>query len=217
MPLFLQHIETDFRWGIWKVEESEEELLACFSDSKQYAEELSKLKSPHRRIEWLAVRVLLQTLSGEEKMVGYYDNGRPYLLDGSCSLSISHTKGYVAVLLSSKQQLVGIDIEQTGERVRKVAHKFIGPSEQISLYNDSDIWSLLLHWSAKESMFKCMDTPEVDFIHHLHIHPFQVQSSGTFQAHETRTPSVREYNVHYLLHPDFVLTYIYIKPSCSLG
>ena len=169
---------------------------------------MAKLKSPHRRIEWLAVRVLLKTLTGDEKRVGYLPNGRPFLEDGSYSLSISHTKGYVSVLLSSSQALVGIDIEQTGERVRKVAHKFVGPSEVISLYDNSDIWALLLHWSAKESMFKCLDTPEVDFINHLHIHPFQVQSSGTFQAHETRTPSAREYTVHYLLHPDFVLTYI---------
>lgn len=208
MPLFLQHIEKDFRWGIWKVEESEADLLACFSDKAMYADGLAKLKSPHRRIEWLAVRALLKSLAGDEKRVGYLPNGRPFLEDGSYSLSISHTKGYVAVLLSSSQTLVGIDIEQTGERVRKVAHKFVGPSEVISLYDNSDIWALLLHWSAKESMFKCLDTPEVDFISHLHIHPFQVQSAGTFQAHETRTPSAREYTVHYLLHPDFVLTYI---------
>lgn len=209
MPLYLQHKDSNFQWGIWKVEESEDALLAHFSDKEKYAEGLAKLKSPHRRIEWLAVRVLLAHLMGCETKVAYMPNGRPYLLGNQYSLSISHTKGYVAVLLSSSQTLVGIDIEQTGERVRKVAHKFVGSSEVISSYNDSDIWSLLLHWSAKESMFKCMDTPEVDFIHHLHIHPFQVQSTGIFQAHETRTSVARPFNIHYLLHPDFVLTYIY--------
>ena len=208
MPLFLQHTEEDFRWGIWKVEESEEALLAHFSDKANLLAQLSRFKAPHRRIEWLAVRVLLAHLMGCEAEVSYMPNGRPYLIDNQFSLSISHTKGYVAVLLSSSSSLVGIDIEQTGERVRKVAHKFVGPSEVINLYNDSDIWSLLLHWSAKESLFKCLDTPEVDFIQHLHIHPFQLQASGTFQAHEIRTPSARKYTVHYLLHPDFVLTYI---------
>lgn len=208
MPLFLQHIETDFRWGVWKIEESEADLLACLSDKAMYADGLAKLKAPHRRIEWLAVRVLLAHLMGCEAEVAYMPNGRPYLVGNQYSLSISHTKGYVAVLLSSSTSLVGIDIEQTGERVRKVAHKFIGPNEKITLYDGSDVWSLLLHWSAKESMFKCLDTPEVDFIAHLHIHPFQVQASGTFQAHESRTPSTQEYSIHYLLHPDFVLTYI---------
>lgn len=208
MSLFLQHKEEDFQWGIWKVEETEEELLACFSDKATFREQLSQFKAPHRRIEWLAVRVLLAHLMGCEPLVAYMSNGRPYLLDSQYSLSISHTKGYVAVLLSSSSSLVGIDIEQTGERVRKVAHKFVGPDEVINPYDGSDIWSLLLHWSAKESMFKCLDTPEVDFIQHLHIHPFQLQSSGAFQAHETRTASSHTFEVHYLLHPDFVLTYI---------
>lgn len=208
MSLFLQHTEEDFRWGIWKVEETEEALLACFSDKANYLEQLSRFKAPHRRIEWLAVRVLLAYLMGGDAEVAYMPNGRPYLVGNQFSLSISHTKGYVAVLLSSSSSLVGIDIEQTGDRVRKVAHKFIGPNEVISSYDNSDIWSLLLHWSAKESLFKCLDTPEVDFIQHLHIHPFQVQASGSFLAHETRTPSTHEYTVYYLLHPDFVLTYV---------
>ena len=36
----------------------------------------------------------------------------------------------------------------------------------------TDTWALLLHWSAKEVMFKCMNTPEVDFREHLRIFPF---------------------------------------------
>mgnify|MGYP000016543064 CR=1 FL=1 len=67
------------------------------------------------RLEWLAVRVLLYTLSGEEKEIAYHPSGKPYLADASASLSISHTKGYVAVVLGLPGREVGIDIEQYGE------------------------------------------------------------------------------------------------------
>ena len=77
---------------------------------------------------------------------------------GSASISISHTKGYVAVLLGGPEKEVGIDVECYGERVRKVAHKFVREDESVSWYKGTETWSLLLHWSAKETMFKCMNT-----------------------------------------------------------
>ena len=64
-----------------------------------YREGMRRFTAAHRRLEWLAVRVLLYTLSGEEKEIAYHPSGKPYLADDSASLSISHTKGYVAVVL----------------------------------------------------------------------------------------------------------------------
>ena len=126
----------------------------------------------------VAVRVLLYTLSGEEKEIAYHPSGKPYLADDSASLSISHTKGYVAVVLGLPGREVGVDIEQYGERVRKVAHKFMREDEQPSVFRGTDTWSLLLHWSAKETMFKCLNASEVDFRGHMRILPFAVNESG---------------------------------------
>ncbi|MBE6288478.1 MAG: 4'-phosphopantetheinyl transferase superfamily protein [Mediterranea massiliensis] len=206
MPLFKTYTHADVCWGIWKVEEEEDELLSMLPSRNLYLAALQRFTSPHRRVEWLAVRVLLNTLLGEEKEILYHSSGRPYLSDAS--ISISHTKGYVAVLLADVNRFVGIDIEQVGERVRRVAHKFVNDDEQIQPYEESDIWSLLLHWSAKESMFKCMDTSGVDFLEHLHILPFKPVPQGHFQAYETCTPENRRYTIYYLLHPQFVMTWI---------
>jgi len=71
----------------------------------------------------------------------------------------------------------------------------------------TDTWALLLHWSAKEVMFKCMNTPEVDFREHLRIFPFTVTEKGAFSAEEYRTPEQRKFEIRYMLHPDFVLTW----------
>lgn len=205
MALCMQHKEDSYLLGVWKTEESFSALCDVYPDPLLPAEAKQRFASPHRQLEWLSVRILLYRLLGEEKEIGYLPSGKPYLTDGSSHISISHTKGYVAVILGRTP--VGIDIEQYGQRVRKVAHKYMREDEVATLYRGEDTWSLLLHWSAKEVMFKCMDTVEVDFRRHLHIDPFIVQERGTLHSQEYRTDRQRRFLIRYLIHPDFVLTW----------
>ena len=201
----MSHREDSCLLGIWKMEESFSALCDMLPDSTLPEQARQRFTAPHRRLEWLSVRVLLHGLLGEEKEIGYLPSGKPYLSDGSFHISISHTKGYVAVILGDTP--VGIDIEQYGRRVHKVAHKYMREDEMALPYRGDDTWSLLLHWSAKEVMFKCMDTAEVDFRRHLHIKPFAVQEQGVFYAQEYRTDRQRHFQIRYLVHPDFVLTW----------
>ena len=126
MPVFKQYIGSSCRWGIWKADETVEELLALLPHKEKYEADICGFTANSRKLERLAVRVLLYKMLGEEKEIGYRSSGKPYLADGSASISISHTKGYVAVLLGGPEKEVGIDVECYGERVRKVAHNFVG-------------------------------------------------------------------------------------------
>lgn len=208
MALFSQHKEELFHWGIWKVDEPLEELLTLLPNPDTYTQELHRFSSSHRQQEWLAVRVLLYQLLGQEKQIVYSPTGKPSLEDNSHLISISHTPGYVAVILCSVSAGgIGIDIEQYGQRVRRVAPKFMAVNEVCAAYQGDDTWGLLLHWSAKEVMFKCINTPEVDFRAHLHIAPFEVEQQGTFCAQEYRTDRQQQFTIHYLIHPHFVMTY----------
>ena len=206
MALFLSHKEPLYRWGVWKMDESVDTLLDLLPEREYYEREVQRFVASHRRLEWLSVRALLFRLLGEHKEVCYQPRGKPYLADYSYFISISHTKGYVSVILSDKVP-VGIDIEQYGQRVHRVAHKYMREDESVRLYKEDATWSLLLHWSAKEVMFKCMDTDGVDFRQHLHIEPFLLQEQGDFTAHEYRTEQKRSFRIHYLLHPEFVMTW----------
>ena len=174
MPVFKQYIGSSCRWGIWKADETVEELLALLPHKEKYEADICGCTDNSRKLERLAVRVLLYKMLGEEKEIGYRSSGKPYLADGSASISISHTKGYVAVLLGGPEKEVGIDVECYGERVRKVAHKFVREDESVSWYKGTETWSLLLHWSAKETMFKCMNTSDVDLRKQIQIFPFTV-------------------------------------------
>ena len=82
----------------------------------------------------------------------YHESGRPYLEDDNLSISISHTKGYVAVIVSDKTD-VGIDIEHYAQRIHKVAFQFMRADEPVDEYRGDTTWKLLLHWSVKEPMF----------------------------------------------------------------
>lgn len=206
MPIFLQHSEPACQWGIWRMDETPDELLSMLPHADVYRSGMQRFQAEHRRREWLAVRVLLHTLLGVEKEIAYYPNGKPYLADASASLSISHTKGYVAVIVGEPGKEVGIDIEQYSERVCRVAHKFMREDERTSSFLDTDTWSLLLHWSAKETMYKCMNASDVDFREHMRIFPFSISESGKFSAEEYRTAENRRFTIYYYLFSDFVLT-----------
>lgn len=208
MPVFLQHREPNYCWAVWKIEETADELLAMLPHADAYAQEARRFASESRRLEWLVARVLLCAMLGKEKRIAYYSNGRPYLPDDPRHISISHTKGYVAIILGESPLAgVGIDIERYGERVRRVADRFVRDDEVIHSYKDTDIWALLLHWSAKETVYKCLDKPEVDFLEHLRVVPFELGGQGVFDVCEYKTAAGKHYAVRYQLHPDFVLTW----------
>lgn len=206
MAIVTQQIEGSVQWGIWKMDEPLDELLVLLPQRTVYEQEIQRFTAVHRKLEWLSVRVLLFQLLGEVKEIGYEPSGKPFLKDNSFFISISHTKGYVAVILSPVAE-VGIDIEQYGQRIQKVAHKFMRADEEAGVYAGESTWGLLLHWSAKETMFKCMNTAEVDFREHLHITPFIMKAEGIFAAQEYRTEQQRHFLIHYQIHPDFVLTW----------
>lgn len=213
MPILLQQHNDNCQWAIWHIEEPEEQLCSLFPHPANFDSQLEHFSAPQRRSEWIAVRALLYSMLNKSVTILYDEKGRPSLADNSFHISISHTKGYAAILLSRNYE-VGIDIEQVGRRVEKVATHFMHPDEHANRYMGDIIWSLLLHWSAKEAIYKCLNLLDVDFVQHLRILPFEVKAEGgTFNAVEYRSPFQHKYIVHYLLHPDFVFTYTLSIPT----
>ena len=153
----------------------------------------------------MACLVLLQELTGGPVCVAYRPNGAPYLSGSSLHISISHTKGYAAVLLQNRPA-AGIDIEYRSERVSKIRSRFMNSEEEAGIDKEHETEHLLLHWCAKETLFKMIGQEEVDFLHHLHVRPFPYAEEGSFTVYETRTEEGAVYRLDYLVTPDFVLT-----------
>ena len=206
MAIYRKYQQGDLTVAVWKVDETVEQLRSMFHQFSVYEEGFARFSAEKRKQEWLAVRVLLKKMLGEEKSIAYLPSGKPYLEDGSMHVSFSHTHGYVAVALHPSAE-VGVDIEQYGTRVQRVASRFIREDEKVSIASGDEIVGLLLHWSAKETMFKLMDDQGVDFIDHLRVLPFLQEESGTFKACEYRSDKEMEFLIHYDTHPDYVLTF----------
>jgi len=190
-----------FRYGIWKIDEDEDALRKILSH-----EIFSAHSNPGKRIEFLAVRALAMALHIDPLSITYQPSGKPYLIGNNTHISISHTKGYAAIMLSDSEN-IGIDIERRSDRVLKVRHKFIHPEEDLNIsgQQDNEIISLLLHWSAKESLFKAIPDEGVDFIKELRIYDFYMPTeAGSFKAKALR--SGKDFQINYRVEEDFVLT-----------
>lgn len=205
MALYLRHREDGIQWAVWKMEEPLDVLLSLLPNTRKISceKELLRFTSERRKMEWLSVRVLLYSMLQEDKEIVYSSEGKPFLSDRSFYISISHTKGYVAVALSSLNP-VGIDIEQYGQRVHRVSDRYIRPDEQVESYQEDLTWGLLLYWSAKETIFKRMENADAD-LRKLRLAHFIPQVEGTLQVQEFVTQQQKLYTVGYRIEPDFVL------------
>lgn len=203
MPLLFTY--TKPLLGVWKIEETSDELLSLLEQPSEYLPFLQRLKTEKRRREWLASRVLLKKLAGQELSIAYYEDGAPYLPGSPYAISISHTDGYAAVQLH--EQAVGVDIEYRSNRVIKIRSRFMSPEEDASIDANHEAEHLLIYWCAKEALFKLIRQQDVDFIKHLHVEPFAYSPSGKIKVLETRTSERRSFTLNYEVFPDYVLVY----------
>ena len=199
-------IEEDCLLGIWEITETCEQLLSMLSveEQKQASRYLSRVKSKQRRLEWLSIRVVLQILTNDNKIIKHTSQGQPYLLDNSYQISISHSKDYAVVLLH-KHKKVGVDIENYSNRVLKIENRFISDDEYID--PDNRTLHLILHWCAKETLYKLMDSTNIIFKEHLYIYPFKVQDRGLIKACESLSSKNAVFDIYYEVNDNFVITW----------
>ncbi|GBU08104.1 siderophore biosynthesis protein [Bacteroidales bacterium] len=195
-------------WAVWEIEESPGELLEMLDKKELYTSFLEQHYAISRQQEWLAARVLLKKMLGEEKKIEYLPSGKPYLADNSYHIGISHTKNYLAIILAPKEE-VSIDIEHISPRVSKIKERFLAPQEMAAIYSSKENIHLLLHWSAKETVFKILNKKEVSFKEHIFVHPFEPTTDGygLFKVTEKKTKKKISFEVNYVVNSKYLLTF----------
>ena len=202
--------------GIWKIEESWQEMLEMIRENENYSRDIDRCvkdkKTDKRKQEWLAIRLLLSRIGGPESFIDYLENGAPVLRNSLYNISISHTTGFAAIILSNKEK-PGIDIEYHSGRAYKLREKFLGDKDMEmfdslpdSSHNSMDTLATLF-WCAKETAFKAIQQDEVDFIDHLHILPFTLSDKGEFSLKETKSPIQDVFNIKYQITEDYIITW----------
>jgi phosphopantetheinyl transferase (holo-ACP synthase) len=174
MPLHLTDtIEDVGVVAVWKLTESENELLNVRPLSEQEDRIFSSIKNMKRRKEWLTIRILLTYLTEKNFSISYLPNGKPLLLNPKMFLSISHSENFVAVFISKNKE-IGIDIEKIKDNIGLLKNKFLS-SEECKLVKDTDNQLLYVYWGAKEAMYKMYSFCSPLFTQHLSVFDIDYQ------------------------------------------
>ncbi len=183
--------------GIWRITEPEswflDQLLLYPAELRQ----LGQIKG-RRRVEWLAVRQLVHTMSGREKRGAFIKDefGKPHLHESKWHISISHSHELAAAIASP--QLCGIDIQFIVPKITRLAHKFLCPPEAASLSEEHPIDHMHFFWCAKEALFKAYGRKELDFKEHLSVQPFFYdQTSGQTTGMVAKGKEELHFDIHY--------------------
>ena len=176
--------------AIWEITETLEELLQL-----SHAISTADFNTEKRKKEWLVSRLLLNEINPNYS-ISYNPFGAPELNNGNY-ISISHSKGLVAIIIS--QQQVGIDIEEISEKALRVSSKFVSENNLNNLNKEK----ATLIWCCKEAIYKWQQKGEVDFVTDIKLYPFKSLEKGEIMAKFRNTQLILHYQKihnHYLVY-----------------
>ena len=198
--LFQKNINSDVVIGIWRIEESVEELSLMFPHLDFVISQYGSLK---RKQEVLCTYALLYQMTGNEKLLIEHGSlGNP--LVSGFFISISHTKGFVSLILS-KYSHVSIDIEYKSKRVFYVEDHFIRKDEAFK----ADKRNLLTIWCTKETYYKYRSSYFSERISMLQMKVEELTLSnnhGKISVVDYKNNCRKQ--VFYEINSDYTLTYI---------
>jgi 4'-phosphopantetheinyl transferase len=212
MPLIIhENITADCILGVWKIEESAEDLFKQVILTGAENDYYLTLVNESRKKQWLGCRAIIQNLLGNAGNEIVYDsNGKPSLRNDSHFLSLSHSGDYSVVILSKKRP-VGIDIEKIRDRVERVKDRFLSPEELDQLGPVSPVEKLVVYWGAKEALYKIYGNPGLLCMLDITVKPFDYLCSGngSTAASINTTARTGEYSIFYRTIDDYIIVYVY--------
>lgn len=169
---------------IWKIEESIEALLAQLHPNFLDDFFSLQLSSKKKIAQSLAVRIALASLLNNLNLpvvsLSKTEQGKPILVSAELHLSFTHTP-YLAAVALSKDSSIGIDIEMVSPSLRSVQEKFLNVEERKNA--DNCFEALAIYWSAKEALYKSLDSQAMISFRSIFIEPFHIASKGKVVAH----------------------------------
>lgn len=176
MPLIKQYELSGVNVWVWKITETVDELSAMVpAECAAYA--VGHFASAKRCAEWLAVRAMVALQFGSHVRIVYDRAGRPLLEGARGYISVSHTTGYV-VLAFSREMEVGVDAELLQREALSLAGRFMQVVPTVEMYGERAGFIALLHWCAKEALFKIVGDLGGNFRDNMLVTPFEPAPDG---------------------------------------
>lgn len=204
---FINNVYRDAQLGIWKIEETVKELSDQLTLNENDAINISTISNELKQKQWLAARVLLKQILGQECAIRYDVNGKPHLIGKKQKISLSHSHSYVAALVDNNNE-TGIDIQLMTERILRLGHKFMSDVELDDINSVHPAEKLHVYWGVKESLYKLYGKRKVDFIRNLKIQPFEYENSGTITGTIAMEHINESHTLQYKKMENYMLVYV---------
>lgn len=208
------HINDFSELGIWDITEDEQWFTQQLSLFPHEQQQLDLIKGK-KRIEWLAARHLVHTMSGRPQRGAFIKDqfGKPFLDGSSHYISISHSHNKCAAIAS--QKICGIDIQFIVPKITRIAPKFMRPEEMNSLNNKDSLLQLHIYWGAKEALYKAYGRKQLDFKQHIIIEPFtQINPDQSIQGWVIKNEEKQSFSIQYQIIDDYILTFALRNDHC---
>jgi 4'-phosphopantetheinyl transferase len=181
--LHYEVINPESCWGIWRIDESEGELLSLLQPTKSDLIHFEAIQHDRIRLESIASRMVLKELTERfgEQYQGIFknQNGKPFLNNCALHISYSHTEQFAAAIIH-REKPCGIDMEHIQEKMQRVSSRFL--SEEELKHTGTDLEKICIYWCAKEAMYKLYNLKEAEFKGNLKVTPFEKSQKGTIEG-----------------------------------
>ncbi|HTB07725.1 MAG TPA: 4'-phosphopantetheinyl transferase superfamily protein [Bacteroidia bacterium] len=192
--------------GVWEITEPENELLKKVALTEAEKATLATFKATARRLQWLAVRALLQEFRTNNPVIEYKENGKPFFADHSEEISISHS-GKLAAIALHASKTPGVDAEELHPRIHKIASRFINSEEQAYMEDNTLLEQLCTIWAAKEVLYKIHPKGLLSFRENFLISRFNMADTGTIKGTIRKGNIATEHNMAYKKVGNYILVY----------
>jgi 4'-phosphopantetheinyl transferase len=211
MPVvFSKKIDDQTILSVWKIEETEAELLSGLQLKEHELQIIDTLSTGKRALHWLSTRLLLRTMLNTADYIDCQmdEHGKPYLVNSDTHISLSHSYDYAAVMIS-KDKKVGVDIELIKMKIKSIKHKFLSDLELAQKQIGDNINGLYVCWCAKEAIYKWHGKKGLEFRQHIHIKPFKLKNEGVLNAVVELPEGMQALTVNYFKTKDgYMLGYV---------
>ena len=187
---------------IWQITETIDILLSKIQLYNSSQQILDLKKKEIQKKQFLAIRNILELMSSEKYLVSYSEIGKPYL-NSKKNISVTHSGSYAALIVSDKQ--VGIDLEEFGEKIKKIEKKFL--DVELDYPIDLSISNLLVYWNIKESIFKSLENKPMDFRKNIIVLPLEKENNKV-KSWYINNDEIYSFCSYYKVSKNYTLAYV---------
>ena len=184
MPIvFNKNIDDDTVLAVWKIEETEEQLMSGLQLKQHELDVIASLNNGKRLLHWLSTRLLLRQMLNTSEYIDCQmdEHGKPYLPNLGYHISLSHSYDYAAVMIS-KDKKVGVDIEIMKDKIELIKHKFLSVDELQQAQLDTSIEGLYVCWCVKEAIYKWNGRRGLELKKDMFVRAFDLAEAGDVEA-----------------------------------